>query len=140
MENGWGTLKNPTEQQVSQFWGFARDHVGWATLEGIFGQQQASTMKPPWMHLAGEEDEADALLNQFVKEGTLELATEFPADVFEAGDTPKRGDLAILCDSEGRPTALAATLKVVDGPEDTGGQAPVRIVKETLRCLYPKQD
>ncbi len=131
----------PTEERVSAFWAFTRDHVGWATLEGIFGQQQASSVEPPWMHLGDTRDEADDLLAALVSKGTLKLDTEVPTDAFFDGDLPKRGDLAIVCDGRGRPTSLVATLNVTESKagESPEGE-PVRIVTETLRCLYPKQD
>ncbi len=124
----------PTEEIVQNFWGFSRDHVGWATLEGIFGQQQASTMTPPWMHLSGNVEDATALARKLIAEKTLEVVEpeeNYPDD----GALPQRGDLAIVVDGAGRPVALAATLAVTvsDAPESTG-----RLVTETLRCLYPR--
>ena len=131
----------PTEERVSAFWAFTRDHVGWATLEGIFGQQQASSVEPPWMHLGDTRGEADGLLAALVREGTLKLATEVPVDAFAEGDLPKRGDLAVVCDGRGRHTSLVATLNVRESePQKSSDGTPVRIVTETLRCLYPKQD
>lgn len=125
----------PSDEVVADFWAFARDHVGWATLEGIFGQQQASTLIPPWMHLSGDATEATALVKQLVADATLvvsEPLSSYPED----GDLPKRGDLAIIADGDGRPIALAATLDVTVQPvDDTEGTG--RIVAETLRCLYP---
>ena len=125
----------PSDEVVADFWAFARDHVGWSTLEGIFGQQQASTMIPPCMHLSGDTTEATALVKQLVADATLvvsEPLSSYPED----GDLPKRGDLAIIADGDGRPVALAATLDVTVQPvDDTEGTG--RIVAETLRCLYP---
>ena len=130
-----GAPLQPSDEVVADFWGFARDHVGWATVGGIFGQQQASTMIPPWMHLSGDAAQATSMVNRLVSEGTLvveEPISSYPED----GDLPKRGDLAVIVDGDGRPIALAATLDVtvkpVDASEGTG-----RIVAETLRCLYP---
>ena len=125
----------PSDEVVADFWAFARDHVGWATLEGIFGQQQASTMIPPWMHLSSDATEATALVKQLVADATL-VVTEPLSSYPEDGDLPKRGDLAIIADGDGRPVALAATLDVTVQPvDDTEGTG--RIVAETLRCLYP---
>lgn len=133
-------LVSPTPKDVEHFWGFARDHVGWATLEGIFGQQQASTMVPPWMHLAEAPAEADKLLNTLTSEGHLEVTTPFPNDAFEVGDLPKRGDLVVLSDARGRPTALAATLKVTETAGHTATGETTKLVTETLACLYPRQE
>ncbi len=126
-------VNSPDADKVTEFWSFARDRVGWATLEGIFGQQQASSVEPPWMHLGDTIRESDAELEQLLAEGTLVLAS--PLDVYpEDGDLPQRGDLAIVCTGHGRPTALVATLEVrVSQGTDGAG----RIVEEKLRCLYP---
>lgn len=131
----------PQDAQVKQFWGFARDHVGWATLEGIFGQQQASSIEPPWMHLGSTGEEADSLAAVLISEGTIEIETELPLGANEEA-VPSRGDLVVVVNSEGRPVSLAATLDVVVSkrvPAAREEAGPVSIVKETLRCLYPKQ-
>lgn len=146
---------DPTPEQVKHFWAFTRDHVGWTTLEGIFGQQQVSSIEPPWMHLAETPREADALVQQLIEDGKVAIKTE----IHEGEPLPQRGDLVIIVGSQGRPTALAATLRVDEkplstdaSPEDSAGEASsprehdrqpgqlVRIVKETLRCLYPQPD
>ncbi len=130
-----GASAQADSKTVEQFWAFARDHVGWTTLEGIFGQQQVSSVIPPWMVLAEDAGEATALVRQLAEVGTLEVATpatEFPED----GSLPQRGDLAIICDGAARPVALAATLEVrVSEGEGSAGN----IVTEKLRCLYPPQ-
>lgn len=128
----------PEEQAVSDFWAFARDHVGWATLEGIFGQQQASTMVPPWMHLHADADQATTLAQELISAGTWTLE-EPEASYPEDGDRPQRGDLAVVVDGRGRPVALVSTLDVqvrpatADRPDGGAG----KLVRETLRCLYP---
>lgn len=123
----------PQEQTVVDFWSFARDHIGWANVQGLFGQQQASSVQPPWMHLAGNAQDATERARLLIDHQTLELTepiTGYPDD----GDLPERGDLAIVCDGNGRPVALAATLEVRVVTEGEGADT---MVTETLRCLYP---
>lgn len=133
----------PSAQAVTNFWAFARDHVGWATVEGLFGQQQASTMLPPWMHLSGDALEATARADDLIRESTLVVSE--PVAVYAQGELPQRGDLAIVVDGGGRPVALAATLEVSVVPggaltsaTDEDGDLAGKIVTETLRCLYPE--
>lgn len=138
----------PSAEVVADFWSFARDHVGWATVEGLFGQQQASTMIPPWMHLDADADRATSRAQQLVEDGTLDVVES--AQIYPEDALPQRGDLAVIVDGTGRPVALAATLRVtvaaggteetIPGvPEDDRGE-PGKIVTETLRCLYPVTD
>ena len=122
----------PNPQRVSAFWSFARDHVGWATLEGLFGQQQASAIEPPWMHLDEDASAATALVKEFVSAGQMVFSED--ASLYSPQALPRRGDLVIVVDGEGNPRALAATLEVTqnDGAEGAG-----RMVSEKLQCLYP---
>lgn len=129
------TTVPPTAEAVTQFWSFARDHVGWATMEPMYGLQQATLLEPAWMHLSGDEDEATSLLKQLTETGTLQVTTPFQR-VPNQDELPARGDLVVVVDANGRPTALAGTLavEVVPGAQGTN---EATLVTETLRCLYP---
>lgn len=132
-ENQDAFVNSPDADKVSEFWAFARDKVGWATLEGIFGQQQASSVEPPWMHLGDTIGQSDERLEELLGSGTLTVLS--PLEVYpEDGDLPARGDLAIVCTGHGRPSALVATLEVTVSQEDEDAG---KIVKEKLRLLYP---
>lgn len=125
---------SPSPESISQFWSIARDEVGHTRLEFLLGQQQASVVEPPWMHLSSDQDEATALIEQL-----LEARTGFttsPLSDYPNGeeDTPEPGELVIACTGEGVPAALLLTTetRIVDDP--TG-----KLVEEKLRVLYPRK-
>lgn len=99
------------------------------------------------MHLADDAQEANALLKKLVEDGQLEMVSELKGEE-SLEDLPAKGDLVIVVDGGGRPSALASTRAVqISAVEQEVGANPggtATLVKggqmtEMLNCLYPPQ-
>lgn len=94
----------PGDPAIDAFWNLARFHAKLNTLPSYFGPTPLESVPPPaW----GFDDGAQ--LDQLLADGTTELR----GTPEEWGDQlPEVGALGIVCDGDGQPRVLVATVGV----------------------------
>lgn len=95
-----------------RFWETARSRAGLGKIAVVTGSTPALMVPPPAWSFGAEPAEADELLG-LVLAGT-KTATASAAWRYEAADEslPTKGDLGIVLDGAGRPSALVRTEEV----------------------------
>lgn len=115
------------EEIVQVFWEAARQKIGVASMEELFGPRIRTSIRPPAVQLSPSRAESDRQA-ELARSGELTSLTTPLADIGGEGDIPRVGDLLIVCDGAGLPRALLGTTNVTTTAEE---------LVEEVTCLYP---
>ena len=101
----------------------------------LFGEQENTGLIPPTFQYSDDRAEASARA-QGVLQGTITTITTPERDFTDQGvGLPAVGDMAIICDGDGEPTALISNTAVTTEPLESSPHD--RQVVETFEVLYP---
>lgn len=108
----------PHADEILAFWEVARVRAGVVRVAAVAGPGVSGSMVPPTWTFGDDPELADRLLG-LVLAGEKTATSSALVEYELAGEAlPRRGDLAIVLDSAGRPAALVRTTAVDTVPFD----------------------
>lgn len=123
------------ESEIVRFWETARSSAGLGRLPVVTGMNAATVVPPPAWAFGGTPEQADELL-ALVLDGTkTATASAHWAYAHEGQEMPHPGELSIVLDGDGHPSALVRTAAVDVVPFDEVGEEHARAEGEGDRSL-----